>query len=261
VQGDTLYASAANTLTALTKDTNATRYLSNTGASNNPAWAQVGLTDGVMGTLPVANGGTNASAAGITAFNNITGFTAAGASGTTSTNLVFSTSPTLVTPVLGAATATSINGLTITSSTGTLTITNGKTASFSNSITFAGTDSTTMTFPPASAAVGYLNIPQNSQSADYTAVLADAGKHLYHPTSDDNPRTFTIPANASVAYEIGTAITFVNDQNTLSIAITSDTLVWSEDGSTGTRTLAENGMATAIKVTSTRWLISGTGLS
>lgn len=113
----------------------------------------------------------------------------------------------------------------------------------------------------ASTEVGYLNIPQNSQSANYTAVIADRGKHIYHPTSDDNPRTFTIPANASVAYAIGTAITFINDQNTVTIAITSDTLVWAEDGSTGSRTLAENGLCTAVKVTSTRWIISGTGLS
>lgn len=113
----------------------------------------------------------------------------------------------------------------------------------------------------ASTEVGYMNIPQNSQSADYTLVIADRGKHIYHPTSDDNPRTFTIPANASVAFAIGTAITFVNDQNTITIAITSDTLVWAEDGSTGSRTLAENGVATALKVTSTRWIIFGTGLS
>jgi hypothetical protein len=58
VQGDTLYASAANTLTALAKDTNATRYIANTGASNNTAWAQVNLANGVTGTLPVGNGGT-----------------------------------------------------------------------------------------------------------------------------------------------------------------------------------------------------------
>lgn len=114
---------------------------------------------------------------------------------------------------------------------------------------------------PGSENVGYLNIPQNSQSANYTAVLSDQGKHLYHPVADDNPRTFTIPANASVPYQIGTAITFANDQNTLTIAITSDTLVWAQDGSTGSRTLAENGVATALKVTSTRWLISGVGLS
>lgn len=57
-QGDLIYASASNTLSALAKNASATRYLSNTGASNNPAWAQVNLTNGVTGTLPVANGGT-----------------------------------------------------------------------------------------------------------------------------------------------------------------------------------------------------------
>lgn len=123
--------------------------------------------------------------------------------------------------------------------------------------------SSNLTIPDdaATTEVGYLNIPQNSQSANYTAVLADRGCHIYHPTTDDNPRTWTIPANASVAFPVGTAITFVNDQNTITIAITSDTLVWAEDGSTGSRTLAENGIATALKVTATRWLISGTGLS
>lgn len=63
--------------------------------------AAIVLTTDITGVLPVANGGTNASVASITAFNNITGFTAAGTTGTTSTNLVFSTSPTLVTPALG----------------------------------------------------------------------------------------------------------------------------------------------------------------
>lgn len=62
-QGDILYASAANTLSKLAKDTNATRYLSNTGTSNNPAWAQVNVANGVTGTLPIANGGTNSASA------------------------------------------------------------------------------------------------------------------------------------------------------------------------------------------------------
>lgn len=113
----------------------------------------------------------------------------------------------------------------------------------------------------ASTEVGYINIPQNSQSADYSAVIADRGKHIFHPVGDNNPRTFTIPANGSVAFAVGTAITFINKINTITIAITTDTLTWAEDGSTGSRTLAANGIATAIKITSTEWLISGTGLT
>lgn len=57
-QGDTFFVSAPDTLSTLAKDTNATRYLSNTGTSNNPKWAQVDLTNGVTGILPAANGGT-----------------------------------------------------------------------------------------------------------------------------------------------------------------------------------------------------------
>lgn len=57
-QGDILYYNTGTTLTALAKNTTATRYLSNTGTSNNPAWAQIDLSNGVTGTLPVGNGGT-----------------------------------------------------------------------------------------------------------------------------------------------------------------------------------------------------------
>jgi glycine rich protein len=57
-QGDLLYGSALNTIAALAKNTNATRYLSNTGTSNSPAWAQVDLTTGVTNTLPISSGGT-----------------------------------------------------------------------------------------------------------------------------------------------------------------------------------------------------------
>lgn len=54
-QGDMLYASGSNTLAKLAKNTTATRYLSNTGTSNNPAWAQINLANGVTGNLPIAN--------------------------------------------------------------------------------------------------------------------------------------------------------------------------------------------------------------
>lgn len=109
----------------------------------------------------------------------------------------------------------------------------------------------------------YSYIPQNSRSADYTLALSDGGGHVYHPSADTTPRTFTIPANASVAFPVGSAVTFVNDSSAgaITIAITSDTLVLMGTGSTGSRTLAANGIATALKVSTTRWVISGTGLT
>jgi hypothetical protein len=182
--------------------------------------------------LPVASGGTGITSfgAGVATFlgtpssaNLATAVTDETGSGL----LVFATSPTLVTPVLG------------TPSSGTL-----------SSCTVDGTD-----------AVGFRNTPVNSQSADYTLVLADSGKTILHPVADDNARTFTIPANSSVAYPVGTVVSFVNLQNTVTIAITTDTMYLANDGDTGSRTLAEYGMASAMKVDSTSWIISGNGLT
>jgi hypothetical protein len=243
------------------------------------------LTTGVTGTLPVANGGTGATT--LTANNVVLGngtsavqFVAPGSNGNvltsngttwasttpaapsagnltgavtsvglatslgsfTSANLsgaltdetgtgvaVFATSPTLVTPLLGTPTSGTLSNCTVD-----------------------GTD-----------AVGFRNIPQNSRSAAYTLVLADSGKHILHPSADTTARTFTIPANSSVAFPIGTAITFINQNGAgvVTIAITTDTMRLSPAGTTGSRTLAANGSATCIKITSTEWLISGSGLT
>lgn len=110
--------------------------------------------------------------------------------------------------------------------------------------------------------LGYINVPVNSQSAAYTLVDTDAGKAILHPSTDANARTFTIPANSSVAYEVGTVLTFINmTSQVVTIAITTDTLYLAGTGTTGSRSLAQYGMATAIKLTSTTWLISGTGLT
>lgn len=79
------------------------------------------LTTGVTGVLPVANGGTNTGTPGIGAFNNITGYSAAGATGSTSSSIVFSSSPALTTPDLGipsALTLTNATGLPIAGITG-----------------------------------------------------------------------------------------------------------------------------------------------
>jgi hypothetical protein len=136
--------------------------------------------------------------------------------------------------------------------------------------TYTGTGSVVMgtlpTITPANAVVatsatqaGYIGMPQNSQSGAYTLAAGDAGKHIYYTTTG---QTVTIPNNTTVAFQIGTAITFITAPSvSLSIAITTDTLRLANTTTTGTRTLAANGVATAIKVTSTAWIISGNGLT
>jgi hypothetical protein len=187
--------------------------------------------------LKVSKGGSGAATlTGILKGNGTSAFTAVTAPsgaivGTTDTQTLTNktlTSPTMTTPVLG------------TPSSGTL-----------SSCTVDGTDS-----------VGFRNVPLNSQSAAYTTVLADSGKVIFHPSTDANARTFTIDSNANVAYPVGTALTFINmTSQAVTIAITSDTMYLSSAGTTGSRTLAQYGSATAIKMTSTTWLISGSGLT
>ena len=109
---------------------------------------------------------------------------------------------------------------------------------------------------------GFLETPQNNQTIAYPLVLADSGKQIYYTGATGV--AITIPANGSVAFPIGTVITIINDASaavSITIPITTDTLVWANAGTTGTRTLARFGLATISKVTSTRWIISGTGLT
>jgi len=102
----------------------------------------------------------------------------------------------------------------------------------------------------------------NSKSAAYTFVAGDANEWFYHPASDANARTWTIPANASVAYTTGTTLSFVNlSANSITIAITSDTMRLVGAGTTGSRTLAQYGCATAVKIDTTLWIITGTNLT
>jgi hypothetical protein len=102
-----------------------------------------------------------------------------------------------------------------------------------------------------------------SKSLDYTTILTDANKQILHPSSDTSARVFTIAANSSVAYPLGTTLTFSNQDSAgnLTIAISSDTMRLAGAGTAGSRTLAPNGIAIAIKLATTEWLIYGFGLT
>jgi hypothetical protein len=202
------------------------------GGTGSTSTTFVDLTTNVTGTLPVANGGTGITSfgTGVATFLGTPSSANLAAAVTDETGtgaLVFANTPTLESPVLGTPTSGQLSACTVD-----------------------GTD-----------AVGFRNTPINSRSAAYETVLADSGKTILHPVADDNARIFTIPAESSVNYPIGTVISFVNLQNTVTIEITTDTMYLANDGDTGDRTLAEYGMASAMKVASTTWIISGNGLT
>lgn len=143
-------------------------------------------------------------------------------------------------------TATNVGDLTLSN----VTITSGVVAANANVATSESVNN-----------VGYMGVPQNSQNAGYNVVIGDAGKHLYHPVGQA-AATYTIPANSNVAFGIGTAITFVNmSANAVTVAVTTDTMYLSSVGTTGNRTLAQYGIATAVKMTSDSWIISGSALT
>ena len=218
--------------------------------------AGAGTVTGVTGTAPVVSSGGTAPVISMAAASSgvngyMTGVYATKLDGITagaSVTSVTGTAPVSVatgttTPVISMAAATSSN--------------NGyMTTTYATRLDSAIAGNATGNF-------GYLNIPQNSQSAAYTLVIGDSGKHILHPSADTYARTYTIPANSSVAFPIGTAVTFVNQNGAgdITIAITTDTMRLAGAGTTGSRTLAANGTATALKVTATEWLISGVNLT
>jgi hypothetical protein len=185
----------------------------------------VNMASEVSGTLPVANGGTGAATlTGVVKGNGTSAMTA----GTVA--LASEVSGTL--PVANGGT-----GLTSAGTAG-------------NVLTSDGTSWASTALP--SNAVAY---PQNIQSANYTLILSDAGKQIFHPVADTTVRKYTIPANASVAFPIGTVVLFTveNGGTAVNVAITTDTLVFG-GGTTGELRVLANNTLMAIKVTATKWM-------
>ena len=236
------------------------------GNGTELAFTLAGTTGQVLtsagASVPTWTTGGTVTSASIVSTN---GFTGTVATATTTPAITLTTSITGVLKGNGTAISAAVAGTDYVTPAGTETLTNktltsptlttpalGTPASGTlSSCTVDGTDT-----------VGFRNVPINSQSASYTLVLTDSGKVIFHPDTDANARTFTIPANGSVAYALGTAITFINmTAAVVTIAITTDTMYLSSAGTTGSRSLARYGSATAIKMTSTTWLISGSGLT
>ena len=248
--------------------------------------AQASANTYVQGVIQNTSSGTSASADFIVANNLSTASTYYGDFGINSstfsgTGSLSAANATYVTATsgdlaIGTTTANGIHFVTNGSATDAMAISSAGVVSIGGSnivlggnfttsgafaTTVAVTAATSVTLP-TSGTLGYQNIPQNSQSTAYTTVLADAGKCVFHPASDANARTFTIDSNANVPYALGTVIQFINmSANNVTIAITADTLTWAQGGGSGSRTLAQWGVANVVKIASTQWLLTGTNVT
>jgi hypothetical protein len=97
----------------------------------------------------------------------------------------------------------------------------------------------------------------NSQASNYTFTLADRGKVVYMPFAGTG--TYTIPANSSVAFPIGSVLRAYNAApNAVTIAITTDSLQLEGSALVGSRQLAQNRLATFTKQTATTWIVEMT---
>jgi hypothetical protein len=111
----------------------------------------------------------------------------------------------------------------------------------------------TATVTSANYQIGYRDLPQITS---FSTLVADAGGKHYFGSG-----TITIPANSSVPFATGTAILVIASGNTTISPAGGVTLIQAGTGSTGSRTLAQYGQASIVKVGTDTWYISGVGIS
>lgn len=251
--------------------------------------------------LPVASGGTGVQTLGSGVVTwmqtpSSANLAAAVTDETGSGSLVFATSPTLVTPTLGVATATSLNKVTVTApaSSATLTLANGSSliTSGANSLTLTTTGATNVTLPTsgtlatttgsvASLSFGTTGLTPNSATAGAitvagTLVPANGGTGVANGAN--NTITFTGNYSLGLTLSNNTALTLPTTGTVATLA-GSETLT-NKTISGGSNTLSNianasltnssvtfNGVAVAlgasgtITASTTNALTIGTGLS
>ena len=189
------------------------------------------------GALPVANGGTGATAT------------------TGSGNSVLATSPTLVTPILGTPTSGTLTNCTFPTLNQNTT---GSAGSVANALT-AGTGLTATATYNGSAAITFnaTGTTINSQTSAYVLVAGDAGKTVSITTGG-------VTVNNSVM-SAGNIVSIYNNSGSSQTITqgTGVTMQWAgqASSSTGNRTLGLYGIATLIYISASNVVITGSGLA
>jgi hypothetical protein len=124
-------------------------------------------------------------------------------------------------------------------------------------ITGLANGSTVIDGAGAARGIGYRNIPLATKTAAYQIALADVGQGI------STTAGITVPANATTAFAIGDAVSLYNNSNAgITIAPASGvTLRLAGSATTGSRALAQRGIATLIKIGADEWVISGMGVA
>lgn len=216
-----------------------------TPALGTPASGVMTNVTGTASGLTAGNVTTNANLTGvITSSGNATSIASQTGTGT---KFVVDTSPTLVTPIIGVATATSLNKVAITApaTSATLTIANGKTLTANNTLTLAGTDSTTMTFPSTSASIARTDAAQTfTGTQTFSQVLTTSNAITASSNAATIPitsRINTVTNNSAAAMTITLTTTSATDGQLSQVRIYDFSAV--AEGITWVNT--ENSLATA----------------
>jgi hypothetical protein len=109
--------------------------------------------------------------------------------------------------------------------------------------------------PPSTTEIGYLGVPQNIQTGAYQLAITDAGKEVFMGASVN----VTVPANATVAFPIGTLVDLVWDQTFTGVVVgaTGVTIRNPIGNVTGNRTVTGPGSCTLKQEKINEWWVRG----
>jgi hypothetical protein len=199
----------------------------------------------------------------------------------TGTKFVMDDTPTLITPVLGVATATSINGTTIPSSktlvatdstqyvvpsqtgnSGKYLTTDGTTSSWGTvagysaptiGSTSIASGATVTTIAGLTLTGPVVNLITSAQTASYTLVLTDSSDLV--EMSNASANNLTVPLNSSVAFPVGTQIHILQTgAGQTTVVATGGVTI---NATPGLKLRAQWSSATLIKRATDTWVLVG----
>lgn len=263
-QGDMFYASATDVVARLAKSASATRYISNTGASNGPAWAQVDLSTGVTNRLPFSGLAQGAALSVLGVAGNVVGDINQIVGAADQVLRVTAGGLSLVFGAINLAAAAAVQG--------TLGATNGGTAQGAvtqGDLLYGDAPNSWARLGKSATAnqiltnQGTSNGPQwnyhrytagAAANSAYQFVLGDQWSWIPH-TEVTTPRAWTIPTNATAAFPLGTSIGIDNRVGSGNITLTpAGGVTLDGHGMSGSIVVAPGYKAIIVKMATDTWL-------